>query len=203
MLCMLKATIAVILCHLHSTELAIHEFALSQEQLPLGQPALFNRVDSLYACLMAITSYFGVFFTFASRQYLGFSNLNFFQATHVFYCLYQLTAVEDPVWDRQAVLSVANLSFVGRRLSMHLRSLTSECGLVVDGPEDLFSRLASRVDSATRNWEANLRSKGVDLGIEETDHNTGENMPDDTFEMPLDLGTEEFWLTDLLAPLEW
>jgi hypothetical protein len=55
----------VVLRHLYNTELAIHGISHSKA-LIISQNSDFERLESLYSCLISVKSWFDIFFTSAT-----------------------------------------------------------------------------------------------------------------------------------------
>ncbi|KAH8652962.1 hypothetical protein BGZ61DRAFT_435428, partial [Ilyonectria robusta] len=87
----------VLLNYFHDAQLKIYEFTLFEE-IPIGPSLDFDRLEALHICLISIRKYFDIFFTYAPREYVGFSTSSFFQLTHCLLCLYKLSAIKDPSW---------------------------------------------------------------------------------------------------------
>lgn len=61
----------VLLLHLYSIELKVHEIAFSKAPVVLNSPG-FQRLDALYACLYATKSWFDLFLTISPASFAGF-----------------------------------------------------------------------------------------------------------------------------------
>ncbi|KAI5458755.1 hypothetical protein BGZ63DRAFT_51961 [Mariannaea sp. PMI_226] len=190
----------VLLNYYYHAQLKIYEFVLFDE-FPTS-PSNFDRLETLYICLSAIKNYFDVFLTYAQAEYVGFSTSSFFQLTHCMMCLYRLSATEDPSWDRMEVVKTLDVIVIGRRIAQNFRDAATAAGLIADGQPDHLTRLASVVESATTHWESKLRAQAVSQGLPAGDQNINSGEMSQAEEYVPEL-TDEFWLSDLLVPMEW
>jgi hypothetical protein len=188
----------VLLCHLHHTQLAIHELVFLTDG-KISEDCGFDRLESYCHCLTAIKSYFDVFITFMPGEYVGFSTSTFFQMTHCILSLYKLSTIEDPGWDTSTVMRTANVVAIGQAIANNLRGVAAAADLALDGPEDLFSKLADFMEAAMRDCELKLRADGASYPVP-LEGQSGEMVG--AIELDPEL-TESLWLTDLLAPLGW
>ena len=186
----------MLLSYIHSTELSIYSYALSSKD-SLCQSRDFNRLESLLSCLTALEAYFKVFLSFTPQQFISFTTSTLLQVTYCLFCLYTITSVDDPAWDRSEISKRVDLIAICRQISQNFRDAAVCAGFQGD-EEDTFTRLGINIDSAMRHWRSLLESQGHAQGIsgnEEISPHPGD----------LTMGlSEELWLTDLLAPVvDW
>jgi hypothetical protein len=156
-------------------------------------------IERLCALIDAMRSYFEVLLTIHPRQYIGFSSPVLFQMMHCVISLYRVTATEIPGWDRESLAKLADVTTLGKTLAQNLSDVADAVGIVADGPDCLFTSLASIVDSVRANSE--VRMAGQDVGSPSL---SGERSYGNTegeecmLEFP-----DGAWIEEVFAPLTW
>lgn len=184
----------VVLAHLYSTELSINEIALSEVPI-ISNNSDFQRLESLYACLNSIKSWFDVFFTITPAAYIGFSFLVFSQLAHCLISLYGLSTLDGPAWDKDIVRNTANLLLILDQLANNMGRVIGLVGLDSDSTEvDVFTRAAKTAASMRLGWEAKLAVEPMGTVIP-TSQNVDETIPE---ALPVGF-SDDGWLKDLLV----
>lgn len=96
------------------------------------------------------------------------------------------------------VVRTLDIAVVGQRVAQNFKDAVIASGMQCDGEEDMLTRLGGVVESATRNWVVKLREQSSE----------GEIPPGGIMDMDIPAGNfssalDEFWLSDLMTPLEW
>jgi hypothetical protein len=184
----------VVLAHLYSTELTINEIALSKAPI-ISNDSDFQRLESLYACLNPIKSWFDVFFTISPAAYIGFPFSMFSQLAHCLTALYRLSTLDDPAWDKDIVQNTANLLLISDQVANNMGRVTGLAGLDNDSTEgDVFTRAAKMAEYIRLGWEAKLDVEPRRPAIP-TRQNVDGTIPE---VLPIDF-SDEAWLTDILV----
>ena len=147
----------VVLAHLYSTELTINDVTLSQ--IPVVSSHLnFQRLESLYACVESVKSWFKTFFTIPPGAYIGFPFSIFSQLVRCLITLYKLSTLDDPGWDKKGVQKTANLLLILDQVITNMEQVSILAGLDNnDSPErDVFFRTANMLRYVRPGWEATL-----------------------------------------------
>lgn len=186
----------VVLAHLYHTELSIHEIALSEAPTISSTPD-FRRVESLYACLRSIRSWFDVFFTIPVAEYIGFPFSIFSQMSHCMTALYKLSTLEDPAWNKDMVRNTANVLSILDQIITNMKRASILAGLEDDDTADTLFKKALKVVSSLRlGWQAKL-------AVEPTEIIQPGQVVDEviTEAFPMDF-QDDLWLTDILTSWE-
>jgi hypothetical protein len=185
----------VVLVHLYSTELTINEIALSKA-LIISNNSDFQRLESLYACLNSIKSWFDVFLTIPPAAYVGFPFSVGSQLGHCLIALYRISTLDDPAWNKDIVRNTANLTLILDQVTDNMRQSAELAGL--DSDSDMFTRGAKMLGSIRLGWEAKMAVEPMGPAISNT-QNIGEIIPD---VLPMDF-SDDAWLTDILVSWDW
>ena len=147
----------VVLAHLYSTELTVNEIALSQVPITSDHSDL-QRVDSLYACVESVKSWFETFFTIPPNAYIGFPFSIFSQLVRCLVTLYRLSTLDDPAWDKSGVQKTADLLVILDQVINNMEQVSVLAGLDNNGnlEGDVFFRTAKMLRSIRPGWEAIL-----------------------------------------------
>ena len=184
----------VVLAHFYSTELTINEIALSEGPI-ISSNSDFYRIESLYACLNSVKSWFDVFFTISPAAYVGFPFSIFSQLSHCLIALYRLSTLDDPAWDKDMVQNTANLLLISDQVAQNMGRVTGLAGLDSDSTESgVFTRAAKMAESIRLGWEAKLDAEPRQPAIP-TRHGVGSTIPE---ALPMDF-SDDTWLTDILV----
>jgi hypothetical protein len=146
----------VLAAHFHSTSLTVNETALFA---PPVNSSKFNscHVESLYACLHAVKSWFDVFFTIPPSDYIGFPYSIFSQLSHCLITLYRLSSCEDSSWPKPEVQKTADVLSILDKVIENLTQVSPPPGLdSTDTGDDVFATTARRFRSVRAGWEAKL-----------------------------------------------
>ena len=183
----------VLLLYLYSTELKVHEIALSRAPMVCDSPK-FERLDLLYACLHATKSWLDLFLSLPSASYVGFSIQMFTQMAHCIISLFRLLTFDDPSWDRGLAQDTANLSQILGQIIEIVSQVKVVAGLDHGTSEDndIFSVLARTIRSIKIWWDAKLAAESANsMALDETLGETAMEFWDDV------------WLKDILAQGEF
>ena len=142
--------------HLYSTELTINEVEPFEALVESNSPN-FHRLESLYASLNAIKSWFDVFFTISPAAYLNFPFSIFSQLVHCLVGLQKLSTLDDQAWDKDLVRSTADLLLILNQVVFNMRQVDRLVGLDNDSTElGVFIKTANRFDAMRASWERTL-----------------------------------------------
>ena len=149
-----------VFAHLWSTELTINEIALAQ--LPISADySSFKRIETLYACLKSMKSWFELFFNVPLTDYIKFPFSIFSQLVHCLFTLFRLSNLDDPTWDKHSVKDTADLFPIIDQVITNLEQAAAQFD-TNDSPEgDLFSRAAKKYRSIRLEWETKLRPEDL------------------------------------------
>ena len=156
----------------------------------------FRCMESLYACLTTVRSFFDNFLAADPAAYVAFTTFTFFRLTHVSQVLYRLSTLQDSAWSRSIVIGIIDINEIGGKIAENLSRVAAASGLVCDGPEDPFTRMATLYRIATRNWELIMREPEVQTASDAQLARIHGEMAQ--VEEMLDL-PQELWLMDMFA----
>ncbi|CAD6586535.1 MAG: hypothetical protein ASARMPREDX12_002379 [Alectoria sarmentosa] len=179
----------ILLLHLYSTEVRVHEIAFSKAPAVINSPG-FQRLDGLYACLHATKSWWDVFLAFPPASYVGFSAPIFTQMAHCIIILFRLLTFDDPVWDRGLVRDTANLSLILGQVIERIIQAKVAMNLdegVLEG-KDALGLTAATLESIKIWWDAKLAAESMDnVALDQT---LGGSYMDNS---------DDVWLKDILG----
>jgi hypothetical protein len=175
------------MAHFYSTSLAIHQTALTD------MPITVNSIDSLYACLDLVKSWFDVFISFPPEACVEFPFSIVSQLMNCLVTLYRLSILEDPVWDRAKTRNRVDVLSILDQIINNITQTIAHIGLRSD--EEVLSRSYKTLISMKAKWEARLGSDHM----ESTVLNTGEPLMNS---FPLNFADGEDWMRDFLVYLE-
>ncbi|KAH8896118.1 MFS general substrate transporter [Thozetella sp. PMI_491] len=141
---------------MNHTQLVIHEYSISKST-SFAKSSDFRYLEDRYSCLANIKSFYDHFFTIPPSAYVGFSIFTFLHLSHYSASLYRLSTLEDPAWDKNTVIQTMNVARMWQRTAEHMDQVAAATGMVQDGPEDIYTRLATLCRLASRNWDGSLR----------------------------------------------
>ena len=187
----------VVLAHLWSTELTINEIALAQ--LPMvADYSSFKRIETLYACLKSIKSWFELFFNIPLTDYIKFPFTIFSQLVHCLFTLFRLSTLDESAWDKHSVKDTADLLQIMDQIVINLEQAAAKFD-TNDSPEgDLFSRAAKKYRSIRLEWETKLRPEDLTVStVPSAQIGSDYALPEDfSIEFP-----DNDWMMDfILAP---
>jgi hypothetical protein len=175
---------------IHDTSLRIHEISLSNSS-DIFSADSNQRLNSLYACLNAASSWALIFLTISPAEYVGLPTTTFAQFLHLFVSMYRLATFEDPSWDRQLVQETLDVSMLLETTERNLLLVKEAAGLDRDGSDDvdIFSVFATKVRVLQKWWAAtNVATASGTLEREVIIDSNMEFLDDE-------------WLRDMLWPL--
>ena len=193
--------IEVLIAHIHSTKLAIHEIALS----PLFLTANTNNSDIqqmefLYLCLNSVKHWFDVFFAIPPGDYIGFPYSIFSQLSHCLIILYKLSSLEYPSWVKAEVRKSADIISILDMVINNLAQVSVLAGLESgDLAEDVFTRTAKKFRSVKIGWEAKLETD-IAMGNSVTQSTVDVTPYDFSMEIPANEWADD-WLKDILTSM--
>ena len=183
----------LLMLHGYNLELSIHEVALSKALDPA-----FQRLESLWAALQAIKSWFELFFQFPPANYVAVSFSTYSQSIHCIVALSRLSTFEHPDWDLKLARDACNLSLVLDELIDKFARVKAEANLDPGNQNDadVFSTNARRMGAIKQWWDTKLateQSAGID---DQLDENTATDPM--LAGPPIDF-SDDGWLRDILA----
>ena len=189
----------VVLAHLYSTELTVHEIALSQVPINTND-SNFEQLKRLYACVESTKSWFEVFFSIPPTDYIGFPFSIFSQLVRCLVTLYRLSTLNDPAWDKNGVREAADLLLILDQVINNMEQVANLAGLDNnDSTEgDVFSRTAKKFRSIRPEWEAKLGSNDLIVPTMPPPENANETPLPEAF--PVDFADNDWMMEFLLAP---
>ena len=115
-------------------------------------------MDSLYACVESVKSWFETFFTVHPTAYIGFPFPIFSQLVRCLVTLYRLSALDDPAGDKKGVQKTADLLLILDQIINNMEQVSVLAGLDHNGDleGDVFFRTAKMLRSIRPGWEAVL-----------------------------------------------
>ena len=116
-----------------------------------GSPNL-RRLECLQRCLSATSAWIRVFFGMPETTYLELPASVFHQLRHVLESLSELTVLEDPAWDCEAVRRTHDVFRLGEQVANTLDNLPRIMGSAGGPCEDVLKKAAwdIRVDLSSR-----------------------------------------------------
>lgn len=136
----------VVLLHFHSAELAINETEL-YETTCISQKLDVERIGTLFASLNAIKSWFDVFFTIPTAEYVSLTFAIMSQLVRCLMVLYKLSTLSDPAWDRDLACQTADLPNILQMVVSNLQAVDGSAGIQDDSPEGtVFIRTANKFE---------------------------------------------------------
>ena len=188
--------VEVVLAHLYSTELTINEMALSQVPITTHH-SNFQQMESLFACVKSIKSWFEVFFTIPTTAYIGFPFSIFSQLVRCLVTLWRLSTLNDPAWDKNGVQKAVDLLLTMDHVINNMEQATTLAGLdnsnIAEG--DVFSRTAKLFRSIRHGWEAKLGPEEPIVSTIPTPPTANETSLPEPF--PVDFADSD-WVMDFL-----
>ena len=181
----------VLQLQIYSTELVIHEVALSKGD-HFGPGPDLQRLDCLFSCLNAIRHWFEIFLTLPIAEYFGVSMAVCIQLAHCMIALYRLSTFECQEWDRSQVRNFANLSEILDRLISNFAqvktTLELDQGILED--KDIFYVTSRTLSHIKTWWDSKITAEPVGPDSINLDESMGE-VPMDFF--------DDAWLQDVLG----
>ena len=143
----------------------INELPLYPVDRPAGAPAAvdFGRTECFYTCLRSLTQFLNNFYTFTPEEMACLPmQLRMFphRCMHI---LYRLALMDDPAWERAAVLASVDVLASMERLADIYAAVPGAIGLETDGT-DMYSRVASVMRATVPIWRKALEEAGVLVG---------------------------------------
>ena len=183
----------------YNVEVCIHEIALSKALDP-G----FQRLESLWAALQAIKSWYELFFRFSPATYVGVSMGVYAQFAHCLVALSRLSSFEHPDWDLKLARETCNLSTILDQIIDRFARVKVEANLDCSNREDIdvFSSNSRRVTAIKQWWNAKLaaeQSTSTETAASASDQ-VDENIAADPMLTgpPIDF-SDDSWLRDILS----
>lgn len=155
------------MAYLLAIEVLINELPL----YPVDRPALapgyvdFGKTDCFHTCLSAITRFHDTWFTFTPQEIPGVPitmNMLANRCTHI---LYRLALMDDPAWDRAAVMHALDPLVAMQKSADVSGAVPAAMGLDTDG-SDIYSRIAAVQRETIPIWRKALEEAGVVGGVE-------------------------------------
>ena len=156
--------------YFYSAEFTINELALDPSVTP-HLPDL-ERIERLYASLLATQSWLDVWLDLKAVEYMQVSSVVFFQWARAILNLYRLTTLEDPAWSKSFVQETANiLDFLNSAIAAvkeYPEYLHSEEGRDIN----LLEKGLKMMEALKSNWEPKLFDLwGMSMPANEIDEN--------------------------------
>lgn len=182
----------VLLLHLYSTEIKVHELALSKATIISNSPG-FQQLDSLFVCLHATKKWFDLFLSLPHDSFVGFSISLFTQLAQCIITLFRLLTFDDSIWDRGLARETANLTLILEQVVQKLTQVKAVARLDHGDLEgkDIFSGTARTLESIKVWWDSRLAA--------ESTNNTGLN---ETLTEPFLDFQDDMWLTDTFGGVD-
>ena len=183
----------LLLLHCYNIELSIHEVALSKTLDPR-----FKRLESLWAALQAIKSWFELFFQFPPASYVALSFSTFSQFIHCVVALSRLSTYEHPDWDLKLARETCNLSLILDELIDRFARVKAEANIDpgVQDHHDVFSTNARRMSAIKQWWDTKLAAEQSVSTDDQLDENTASDPM--LGGQPIDF-SDDGWLRDILS----
>ena len=178
-----KIPVDVLLLHLYSTEIRVHELALSKASIISNSPG-FQQLDSLFACLHATKKWFDLFLSLPHASFVGFSIPIFTQLAQCIIALFRLLTFDDSIWDRGLARDTANLALILEQIIQKLTQVKVVADLDHGASEDkdIFSGTARTLEPIKAWWDSRSAAELTDnTGLNETLNETYLDFPDDVW----------------------
>ncbi|KAF2493509.1 hypothetical protein BU16DRAFT_541190 [Lophium mytilinum] len=174
----------VILLHLHSTALYVSELG-SLKSAASSNNTDYQEVECLYASLRSLKSWLDIFFTIPPARYTGLPFSVFSQFMRCLVVLYRLSALDDPLWDKNVARNTYGVADVLRMVATNLLA------------SDVYPRYAETFDATRERWEAKLAalsSAPVRVPAVPMMPMTDLEMPNISMDLP-----ENWWVSDVFS----
>lgn len=165
--------------HFHSAEMFLHEFAIYDT--PSGPGVLsdddvFQRVESLYACLEAAAALMDAFFTIRPEEYVHLSMTPWLQVGHAMIFIRKLCFLDVPGWDLKHVRSKLDVPGILDRIiknASEARQAARKSGIGQDGNyvhyrHDLMVELSKRLGQVKQNFNEAIRAEERQVQVQLT-----------------------------------
>jgi len=130
----------VIPLHFHIAALAVNELG-SLKSSPASSHLDIQDVESNYASLRSLKSWFDLFFAIPPSRYTGFPFSIYSQILRCIMALYRLSTLDDPAWDKRVARNTADIPLIIQQLAANLRA------------SDVYPRYAEAFDVKRAVWE--------------------------------------------------
>ncbi|KPM46071.1 hypothetical protein AK830_g500 [Neonectria ditissima] len=198
----------VLQAHMLSTEVQVQSVGLFMQSIPTRQ-----RIESMYACLKAVRSWYNIFLSIPHEEVPGSPFSVYVQLSQIQVALYRLTTTEDPAWDKDLVRNTADLlGLLDQTIDMFMKLDIAYPMKSEEGEETLFVKGARIMRNIRTSWEPVISRH---LGGIPTPNSQGMANPQQmevadavpaAFNMP-DPNTMDFgdltWMTDVFGPWEF
>lgn len=132
--------------HYHNAEIHLYEPSIQKISDTAYGGQSFQRVDFLYACLLACQSFFDVYLKLSPNSFSNFSIVNFGQMAHALAVYVKLSLLDATGWDLQHIRQTSNVSTLLHQLTQRFEeaSRTIDSRQQMSGT-DAFSRVARKL----------------------------------------------------------
>ncbi|PYI35854.1 hypothetical protein BP00DRAFT_333610 [Aspergillus indologenus CBS 114.80] len=146
----------ILLLHHYNTSLSLYESALTKGAIASITNVSYEHLDYLYGCLEATKSWFDVFLSIPPAEYIGFPFAIFSQMVQNLVTLYQLTTLDNSVWDTTNVRRTADIIQIMNMVISNMGQVASLNGIDGDPGGDIFSNIAKTYQAVRMGWETKL-----------------------------------------------
>lgn len=154
--------------HYHNAEIHLYEPSIRKASIKVYGSQSFQRVDLLYACLLACQAFFDVYLKLPPRTFFSFSIVNFGQMAHALTVYFKLSVLEAPSWDLQHIRETADISLLLEQLAGRF----DEASRTIDsrkemGGTDAFSRCVRRLRWVKSRYDKKINTESGPEGPRE------------------------------------
>jgi hypothetical protein len=160
-------------------------------------------MEGLQNCLRCLRDWLNVFFSLGEIMLVDLPAAAFIQLDHVSHSLFHLTSLEDPFWDRDAVMKTVNAFDVMEQVIQMLQNIPGLTGRKEDDPDDSVNKAIEGIRSQKQGWMMKMSQLAASSGAGhqqavpvDRSQEQGAYWGDDL--MP-NTGPDEQWLRDFLV----
>ncbi|GLA33621.1 hypothetical protein AnigIFM63309_000454 [Aspergillus niger] len=191
----------IVLLHHYNTSLSLYESALPKGAISSTVNVTYEHLDYLYGCLDATKSWFDVFLSIPSGEYIGFPFAVFAQMVQNLATLFQLSTLESSLWDTTNVRRTADILQILDTIVSNMSLVATINGLDGDPGADIFSTIAQTYHAVRVGWETRLFTNPIgSSAVDSVPQILNQTLSDilTTPADPLPLIGDNDWLTDAL-----
>ncbi|EKJ73591.1 hypothetical protein FPSE_06209 [Fusarium pseudograminearum CS3096] len=198
----------VLQAHALVTEVQVNSVGLFMQNIPVNQ-----RIESMYACLRAIRTWYDVFFSIPAEEVAGVPFAVYIQLSQVQIALYRLTTSEDPAWDKEVVRHTADLLVLLDQVIEFFTRIDSVYRMKTSAGEETVFLMGAKIMRNIRNsWEPILSRHLSSVPLSTANQGTVQSMPaqNPQDQQSIDMAAVNMmdfgditWMSDVFGPWEF
>ncbi|CAF3463849.1 unnamed protein product [Fusarium graminearum] len=198
----------VLQAHALVTEVQVNSVGLFMQNIPVNQ-----RIESMYACLRAIRTWYDVFFSIPAEEVAGVPFAVYIQLSQVQIALYRLTTSEDPAWDKEVVRHTADLLVLLDQVIEFFTRIDSVYRMKASAGEETVFLMGAKIMRNIRNsWEPILSRHLSSVPLSTENQRAVQSMPaqNPQDQQSIDMAAVNMmdfgditWMSDVFGPWEF